>query len=196
MWECKQDKQNPYPRSVLPSALLFFRISKLPCHHQTLTQRQGIETWLYQTSCVYKLNVYKIYSFTYQLGLKTHKWMPEWIMEVIPSNSTKEINRYCFSHELFDFQCTFLSVKDDWCNQSTFSPHLESGDFRAGALCGRDPGAKARCELSRGWYHFDSAWPLGFEQTIMILLSLWYHFLPGELALSYSGVNSSLQSTH
>lgn len=107
--------------------------------------RAGNRNVIIPNSCVYKRNVYEIHSFTYQLGLKTHKWMPEWIMEVIPSNSTKEINRYCFSYELFDFQCTFLSVKDDCCNQSSFSPHLESGDFRAGA-----PGCKGQVWTLQG----------------------------------------------
>lgn len=58
------------------------------------------------------------------------------------------------------------------------------------------PGAKARCELPMGQHRLDSAWPLGFGQTIVILLSLQYYFLPGEIVVSYSGVNSSLQSTH
>ena len=56
-------------------------------------------------------------------------------------------------------------------------------------------GAKARCELPMGQHHSDSAWPLGFGQTIVILLSLQYYFLPGEV-VGYSGVNSSLQSAH
>ena len=65
-------------------------------------------------------------------------------MEVIPSNTTKEINRYWFSYELFYFKFTFLNGKDDCCNHSTISSHLESGDFMAGALCGRDPGCKGQ----------------------------------------------------
>ena len=57
-------------------------------------------------------------------------------------------------------------------------------------------GAKARCELPMGQHHSDSAWPLSFGQTIVILLSLQCYFLPREIVVSYSGVNSSLQSTH